>query len=118
MEEVIGIALGCEIFLGCYTCSQNHKYSVLHQTPFLQTNKTSCYKLNTHNTNIHKSKAYTCKKNHDTSYKCKAYPTHKLFGVCNELKRLQSFVSTEQHNNCHLTEVVVETPPCVSKAYD
>ena len=113
IEEAIDIALGREIFSGCYTCSQNHKYNVLDQTPFLQTNKTSCYKLKTHNTKIHRSKPY--KKNHETNYKCKAHPTHILFGVRNELKQIQSFVSSEQRN-CHLTEVVVETPTCVSKA--
>ena len=43
---------------------------------------------------------------------CKAHPTHILFGVRNEFKQLQSFVSTEQNNDCHLTEVVVEKPPC------
>ena len=46
------------------------------------------------------------------------YPTHILLGYRNELKQLQSFDSTEQHNDCHITEVVVETPPCVSKAND
>ena len=58
------------------------------------------------------------KKNHDTNYKCKAHPTHILFCVYNELKQLQSFVSTEQHDDCHLTELVVETPLCVRKAHD
>ena len=52
-EEALDIALGREIFSGCYTCSQNHKCNVLDQTPFLQTNKSSCYKLNTHNTKIY-----------------------------------------------------------------
>ena len=101
IENAIDIALGREIFSGCYTCSPNHKYNVLNQILFLQTNKTSCYKLNTHNTKIHRSKPY--KKNHDTIYKCKAHPTHILFGVGNELKQLQSFVPTEQHNDSHLT---------------
>ena len=104
------------IFSGCYTCSQSHEYNVLDQISFLQINKTSCYKMITRNTKTHRAKPY--KKNHETNYKCKAHPTHILFGVCSELKHLQSFVSAEQHNDCHLTEVVVETPPCVSKAHD
>ena len=83
--------------------------------PFLQTNKASCYKLNTHNTKIHRPKPY--KEIHDKNFKCKAHPTQILFGVRNELKQLQSFDSTEQHNDCHLTQEVVETPPCVSKAH-
>ena len=45
------------------------------------------------------------------------YPTHILLGYRYELKQLQ-LVSIEQHNDCHITEVVVETPPCVSKAKD
>ena len=44
------------------------------------------------------------------------YPTHILLGYRNERKQLQLLVSTEQQNDCHITEVVVETPPCVSKA--
>ena len=54
IEEVIDIALGREIFSGWYTFSQNLKYNILDQIPFLQKNKTSCYKLNTHNTKIHR----------------------------------------------------------------
>ena len=116
IKEAIDIALGHEIFSGCCTCSHNQKYNVLDETFFLQTNKTSSYKLNTQNTNIHRSKPF--KKKHDTNYKCKGHPTHILFGVCNELKQLQSFVSTERDNDCHLTEVVVEIPLCVSKAHN
>ena len=56
IEEAIDIALGREIFSGCYSFGQNHKYNVLDQTPFLQTNKTGCYKLNTYNTKFHRSK--------------------------------------------------------------
>ena len=41
-----------------------------------------------------------------------------MFGDRNELKQLQLFVSTEQCNDCHLTEVVAETPRCVSNAHD
>ena len=58
IEEAIDIALGHEIFSGCYTCSQSHKYNVLVQTHFLLINKTSCYKLNTHYTKIHRTKLY------------------------------------------------------------
>ena len=76
IEDTINIALGREIFSGCYTCSQNHKYNVLDQPLFLQTNKTSCYKPNTHNTKIHRFKPY--KKNHGTNYKCKAYSTQVM----------------------------------------
>ena len=41
-----------------------------------------------------------------------------MFDFRNQLKQLQSFVSTEQHNDCHLAEAVVDTPPCVSKSND
>ena len=85
IENAIDIALGREIFSGCYNYSQNHKYNVLDHITFLQTNKTSCYKLNTHNTKIHRSKLY--KKDHNTNYKCKAHPTHILVGVGNERKQ-------------------------------
>ena len=41
-----------------------------------------------------------------------------MLGVRNKLIQLQSFVSTERHNDCHLTEIPVDTPPCVSKSND
>ena len=63
---------------------------------------------------IHRYMPY--KINHKTNDKAKANQSHILFDVLSELKQLQSFISTEQLNDCKLVEEDGETSKCVSIA--
>ena len=56
--------------------------------------------------------------NHKKNDKAKANQSHLLFDVLSELKLLQSFISTEQLNDCQLVEEDGETSKCVSIAPD
>ena len=56
--------------------------------------------------------------NHKTNDKAKTNQSHILFDVLTELKQLQSFISTEQLNDCQLLEEDGEISKCVSIAPD
>ena len=56
--------------------------------------------------------------NHRINDKAKANQSHILFDVLSELKQLQSFISTEQLNDCQLDEKDGYTSKCVSIAPD
>ena len=82
----------------------------------MQKNKIGCYRLCTSDIKI--PRYMPGKINQKTNDKAKASQSHILFDVLPELKQIQSFISTEQLNDCHLVEEDGETSKCVSIAPD
>ena len=82
----------------------------------LQKNKIGCYRICTSDNKINRYMPY--KINHKTNEKAKASQSHILFDILSQLKQLQSFISSEQLNDCQLVEEDGETSKCVSVAPD
>ena len=78
----------------------------------MQKNKIGCYRICTSDNKVHRYMPY--KINHKKNDKAKANQSQLLFDVLSELKQLQSFISTEQFNDCQLVEEDGETSKCVS----